>query len=94
MLPAPAAQEHLARLLRGKLSGEARKCIFGSTYVTIEELIEKLERVHPPAKSVYLLQGELGNTFMWERGNLLSYAARIKEMADKIDDVHRLNNNG
>ena len=29
MLPTPAAQENLARLLRGKLSGEARKCIFG-----------------------------------------------------------------
>ena len=28
MLPTPAAQENLARLLRGKLSGEARKCIY------------------------------------------------------------------
>ena len=39
ILPTPAAQENLARLLRGKLTGEARKCIFGSTYATIEELI-------------------------------------------------------
>ena len=31
MLPTPAAEENLARLLRGKLTGEARKCIFGST---------------------------------------------------------------
>ena len=37
MLPTPAAQENLARLLRGKLSGKARKCILGSTYATIEE---------------------------------------------------------
>ena len=66
MLPTPAAQENLARLLRGKLSGEARKSIFGSTYATIEELIEKLNRVYAPAKSVYQLQGELGNTFMWK----------------------------
>ena len=28
MLPTPAAQENSARLLRSKLSGEARKCIF------------------------------------------------------------------
>ena len=28
MLPTPTAQENLARLLRSKLSGEARKCIF------------------------------------------------------------------
>ena len=45
MLPTPAVQENLARLLRGKLSGEARKCIFGSTYATMDELIEKLKRV-------------------------------------------------
>ena len=64
MLPKPVAQENLARLLRGKLTGEARKCMFGSTYATIEELIEKMKRVYAPVKSVYQLQGELGNTFM------------------------------
>ena len=94
MLPTPAAQEILARLLRGKLTGEARKCIFGSIYATIEELIEKLKRVYAPAKSVYQLQGELGNTFMWESENALSYAARIKEIADRIKEAHRLNNGG
>ena len=52
MLTTPAAQENLARLLRGKLSGEAQKCIFWSTYATIEELIEKLKRLYAPAKSV------------------------------------------
>ena len=44
--------------------------IFRSTYATIEELIEKiiekLKRIYAPVKSVYQLQGELGNTFMWE----------------------------
>ena len=95
MLPTPAAQENLAHLLRGKLSGEARKCIFGSTYATIEELIEKLKRVYAPAKSVYQFQGELGNTFMWaEREHVLSYAVRIKEIAYRIEDAHRLNNGG
>ena len=94
MLPTPVTQEYLARLLRSKLSGETRKCIFGSTYNNIEELIEKLKRVYAPAKSVYQLQGELGNTYMREKENVLSYAARIKEIADRIEDAHRLNNNG
>ena len=31
---------------------------------------------------------------MWERENVLSYAARIKEIDDKIEDAHRLNDNG
>ena len=70
------------------MSGEARKCIIGSTYATIEELIEKLKRVYPPAEIVYQLQEELGNTFMWERENVLSYAARIKETADRTQVQH------
>ena len=94
MLPIPAAQENLARFLRSKLSGEARKCIFGSTYNNIEELIEKLKRVYAPAKSVYQLQGELGNTYVWKKEIVLSYAARITEIADSIEDAHRLTNNG
>ena len=50
--------------------------------------------VYPPAKSIYQLQGELGNTFMWKRENVLSYAARINEIADRVEDAHRLNNGG
>ena len=43
---------------------------------------------------MYQLQGELGNTYMWKKENVLSYAAKIKEIADRIEDAHRLNNNG
>ena len=31
---------------------------------------------------------------MWGKENVLSYAARIKEVADRIKDARRLNNNG
>ena len=31
---------------------------------------------------------------MWERENVLPHGARIKEIGDKIEDAHRLNNNG
>ena len=58
MLPTLTAQENLVRLLRRKLSGEARKCIFESTYNDVEELIGKLKRVYAPVESVYQLQGE------------------------------------
>ena len=30
---------------------------------------------------------------MWKRKNVLSYAARIKEIADTVEGAHRLNNN-
>ena len=95
MLPATAAQENLVRLFRSKFSGEARKCIFVQlTIIYVDELIEKLQRVYAPAKNMYQSQGELGIIFMWEKENVLSYAARIKEIADRIEDAHRLNNGG
>ena len=62
----------LARLFKSKLSGEARKRIFGSTFNNKEELIEKLKKVYAPEKSVFQLQGELGNTYMWKKENVLS----------------------
>ena len=31
---------------------------------------------------------------MWQRENFLSYAARIKEIDDRIEDAHRLYNGG
>ena len=40
------------------------------------------------------LQGELGNTYMWKRENVLFSAARIKEISDRIEDAHGLKNNG
>ena len=67
---------------------------FWVTYTTIEKLTEKLRRAYAPAKSVCLLQGKLGNTFMQERLNVLSYAARIEGIADGIEDAHRQYNGG
>ena len=31
---------------------------------------------------------------MWERENVLSYAGRIEEIANRIEDAHRLHNGG
>ena len=43
---------------------------------------------------MYQLQEELVNTYIWEKENVLPYTTRIKEIADRIEDAHRLNNNG
>ena len=80
-----ADQGNLVRPSRGKLSGEARQCIFGSIYTTIKELIEKLKRIYASAKNVYWLQKELGETFTWDRENSLPYATKIKEIAKRIE---------
>ena len=41
---------------------------------------------------MYQLQGELEMIYIWEKENVLSYTARIKEIADRIEGAHRLIN--
>ena len=53
-----------------------------------------MRRAYTHAKSVYQWQAELGNTFMWKRENVHSYVARINEIADRIENAHRLNSGG
>ena len=89
-----AAESNLAKLIRSKITGEARKSIYGTPYNRVHDLIDNLKRAYAPTKSVYQLQGELGNIYMWEKENVLSYAARIKELADRIEDAHKINNQG
>ena len=44
-------------------------------------------------KSVYQLQGELGNIYQWNSKKLISYATRTTELGEKILDAHEANNN-
>ena len=92
--PIPAVEQNLVKMIRSKIIGEARKCIYGMTFEKVDELINRLEKMYSPSKTVYQLQGELGSTYMWERESVLSYATRIKEIADQIYDAHRINNDG
>ena len=95
MLPTLAAQVNSAWLLRAKLLGEARKSMIGLTYYNIQELIRKIQKrkQNAPEKSVYQLQAGLGNTFIWERANVLSYGDRTEKIADRIKDAQSLDNN-
>lgn len=85
-------EQNLVKLIRSKITGEARKIILRNNYITLDELIDRIKQVYSPSKSVYQLQGELGALYMWENESVVSYAARIVEAMDRITDAHRLNN--
>ena len=95
MLPSvPTVELNLVKMIRSKIIGEARKSIYGITFERVDELINRLKKIYAPLKTVYQLQGELGSTYMWEKETVLSYATRIKEIADQILNAHRINNAG
>lgn len=91
MLPdSSQVEENLVKLIRGKLIGEVRKSISGNIFKTILELEAHLKKIYLPNKSIYQLQGELGNIFMKENESVISYANRVKELSDQIFDSYRL----
>ena len=87
------AEANLVKLLRSKLTGEAR-CIIGNYYNNLEDFISKLKTIFAPSKTVYQLQGNLSRIYMWENERVLSYATRIQEIAAEILKCHIKNNNG
>lgn len=58
MLP-EFVEPNLAELIMDKLTGDARKCIVGTSYTEIENLIDRSNRAYVPDKAVYQLQGKL-----------------------------------
>ena len=90
----PNAEANLVKLLRSKLTGEARRCTIGNYYHNLEDFISKLKTIFSPSKTVYQLQGDLGIIYMWENESVLSYATRIQEIAAEILESHIKNKNG
>ena len=90
----PNAEANLVKLLRSKLTGEARRCIIGNYYNDLEDFISKLKTIFFPSKTVYQLQGHLGRIYMWKNESVLSYATRIQEIAAEILECHKENNDG
>ena len=58
------AEANLVKLLRSKLTGEARRCIIGNYHNNLEDFISKLKTIFAPSKTVYQLQGDLRRIYM------------------------------
>ena len=86
-------ESNLTKLIKTKVKEEARKCVTGGHYRSVEDIIDSLKRVYSLNKSVYQLQGELGNIYQWDSEKVISYATRVRELGDRILDAHEANNN-
>ena len=83
----PAAEQ---TLLRSKLEGEVRKFTMGDDFRTLEELKQFLKEYYFSTKTVYQLQGELGNAIQKDDENVITYANKIKELSMRIIDTYRV----
>ena len=92
MLPA-GTESNLTKLIKTKFKGEARKCVTTGQYRNVEDIIDSLKRVYSWNKSVYQLQGELGNIYQWDSEIVISCATRVRKLGEKILETHKANDN-
>ena len=62
MLPA-GTESNLTNSIKTQVKGEAGKYVTEGQYRNVEDIIDSLKRVYSLNKSVYQLQGELGNIY-------------------------------
>lgn len=86
-----ANEANLTKLLRSKLSGEARGVIQGQSFDTIVKLKDQLKMIYSPIKSVHQLLGELGNEFQQDEESVIAYANRIRDLQDRIIEAQTMN---
>ena len=84
-------EANLVKLIRSKLTGEARKAIYGQAFGTIEELKDFIKAIYAPSKTVHQLLGEMGSDYQREHETVISFANRIKDLGRRIIETQRVN---
>ena len=78
------AEPSLAKLLRTRISREARQAISGREFKKVEELKDFLKTIYASPKSVTQLLGELGNEFQLDEDTVITFANRVKYLGVRI----------
>lgn len=92
MVP-PEMEKSLTQIARNKLRGEPRRAIHGMVFDTMKDFNSYLNKLYAPAKTLYQLQGELGQIFQADNEGVVAYSNRAKDLAHKIKEAHKTTNN-
>ena len=90
----PANEANLTKLIRGKLSGEARTCIHGQTFNTLDALKDYLKTIYVPVQNVQQILGQMGNEYQKDNETVITFANRIRELLRRAIETQRVNAGG
>ena len=85
---------NLVKLLRSKITDEARQAISGQVFLTIDELKTFLKNIYAPSTNIPQLLGELGPEFQKDHENVITYANRIRDIGTRILEARSIENRG
>lgn len=92
MLPSEA-ESQFTKVIRTRIVGEARRTIQDQNFDTLAQLTKYLKQIYGPSKNVYQLQGELGNIYMKNEENVVTYANRVKMLGKQILEAYKISGN-
>lgn len=87
------AEENLVRIIRSKVTKEAKKTLRGQTFNTVEELVNHLKEIYFTTKPLYQLYGDLGKWHQRPEERVIEFGNRIREILQKIVVTWRKDNN-
>lgn len=93
MLPAES-ETSLVKLIRTRLTGEARRSGHGQSFNTINDVITFFEEIYAPSKTLLQLYGELGDVCQYSDEDVITYLNRVRDIGKQIADAYKLEHNG
>lgn len=82
------AETNLVKIIRSKITGEARRSLRGQTFVTVNELVEFLKKIYFPTKLLLQLFGDLGKLHQRSDERVITFANRIREILHRIIEAY------
>lgn len=86
-------ERNLVKLLRAKLTGEARKSLIGQNFDSLEEFKAFLKKLYFAPTSLHQLRAQAGQLYQFENESVVSYANRMREIGRKIIETYTHNEN-
>lgn len=93
MLP-QNAEQNLVRLIRTKITGEAKRSIQGIKFENLTTLTTYLKELYCPAKTVNQARRELGTLVQKQNEDVIKYINRVREIGNQIIETIKSHNEG
>jgi hypothetical protein len=92
LLPAEAEYQ-FTKIIRTRITGEARRIIQDENFDSIAQLTKYLKQIYGPSRNVYQLHGELGCVYQKNEENVITYANRVKLLGKQILEAYEISGN-
>lgn len=93
MLPSNVEQ-NLVRLIRTKITGEAKRSIQGMKFENLKQLTKHLKELFSPARTVNQVRRELGTVIQKDKEDVITFINRVREIGNHILEAYKSNNAG